>query len=94
MSAFNDIADAVMTLAETAEVGTIYFGSTPPDNGICLQPQSGSPTRTMLNKGMVYATPFVCNAKNKNQQTAFENLSLIHAVLTKTLTSRDRDWET
>ena len=86
MSTLNDIVTQVLTLAQAAGItGTLGIGATPPDGGTVLTPAAGYPTSTMGNKGMVYHSAFVCNSKNADQQIAFENLSLIHTALTKTV---------
>jgi hypothetical protein len=85
MSAFNDVLNKVIDLAEELNpYAEIIIGNTPPANGIAMFISSGNPNITDLEKGMVYSMHVMLNAKHTNQEIAFDTISDIHQNLTKT----------
>ena len=68
---------------EVKPYADIVFGSDPPVNGICMIQGAGAPTDTHLDKGMVYRLPVVLNGKNASQELVLDDLTAIHAALTR-----------
>jgi hypothetical protein len=68
---------------EVKPYADVVFGSDPPVNGICMIQGAGAPTDTHLDKGMVYRLPVVLNGKNASQELVLDDLTAIHAALTR-----------
>ncbi len=84
MSFYSDLIDNIAEKAEALGIyADIVYGSDPPYNGICMIPSSVGPADTHLNKGMVYDLPVLLNGKHEDQQTLLNDLTAIHAALTR-----------
>lgn len=84
MSFYTDLIDNIATEAEKTEpYANIVYGSDPPINGICMIPSGVGPIDTYMDKGMVYDLPVVLNGKNADQQILLDDLTRIHASLTR-----------
>ena len=84
MSFFSQLIDNIATAAENTEpYANIVYGSDPPNDGICMIPSSVGPIDTHLNKGMIYDLPVVLNGKNADQQLLLDDLTRIHAAITR-----------
>lgn len=68
---------------EVKPYAAVVFGSDPPVNGICMIQGASFPSDTHLDKGMVYRLPVVLNGKNNNQELVLDDLTRIHAALTR-----------
>lgn len=86
-----NIADLIDN--EVEPYAAVVFGSDPPDSGICMIQSAGAPTDTHLDKGMVYRLPVVLNGKNKSQSLLLDDLTRIHAALTKKTRYQDLSTE-
>ena len=81
---YTALLDNIAQAAEnTAPFSNIVYGSDPPINGICMIPTGVGPLQTHLDKGMIYDLPVVLNGKNENQQVLLDDLTKIHAALTR-----------
>lgn len=69
--------------SEAGLYASIVFGSDPPYNGICMIQGAGFPDEKHLDTGMLYRLPVLLNGKNESQELLLEDLTAIHAVLTK-----------
>ena len=84
MSFYSQLIDNIATAAENTEpYANIVYGSDPPNDGICMIPSSVGPIDTHLNKGMIYDLPVVLNGKNADQQLLLDDLTRIHAAITR-----------
>ena len=79
---YDEILQAVITMAEDAAGVIIITGSMPPDNGIAMTGQSTS-NPIYLDIGSNESMDIVCNGKNKNQQDIIRLLDTIHHDLTR-----------
>ena len=79
---YDEILQAVITMAEEAAGMSIITGSMPPDNGIAMTGQSTS-TPIFLDIGSNESLDVVCNGKNTSQQEVIRLLDEIHHNLTR-----------
>lgn len=90
MSFYSDMMDSITDAAESTDpYASIVYGSDPPANGICMTPGPGMPSDTHLDKGMIYRLPVVLNGKNTDQRKLIDDLTAIHAALTRRLDYSD-----
>jgi hypothetical protein len=79
---YDEILQAIINMAEEAAGVSIVTGSMPPDNGIAMTGQA-APQTIMLDIGSNERMSIVCNGKNRDQQTAIDQLDAIHRSLTR-----------
>lgn len=79
---YDEILQAVISMAESACGLPIITGSMPPDNGIAMTGQSVS-NPIYLDIGSNEQLDVVCNGKNTDQQEIIRLLDLIHHDLTR-----------
>lgn len=79
---YDEILQAVITMAEEAAGMSIITGSMPPDNGIAMTGQSSS-TPIFLDIGSNENLDVVCNGKNTSQVDIIRLLDAIHQHLTR-----------
>ena len=84
MSFYDAMLDKIAEAAEATEpYAKIVYGSDPPKDGICMIPSTGAPADTHLNKGMIIRLPILLNGKNADQEKLLNDLTAIHAALTR-----------
>ena len=84
MSFYDAMLDKIAEAAEATEpYAKIVYGSDPPKDGICMIPSAGAPADTHLNKGMIIRLPILLNGKNADQEKLLNDLTAIHAALTR-----------
>lgn len=79
---YDEILQALITMAESAAGISIVTGSNPPENGIAMTGQSASAT-IFLDIGTNERMSVVCNGKNTDQHTIITQLDAIHHALTR-----------
>lgn len=79
---YDEILQAVISMAEAAVGENILTGSMPPDNGIAMIGQSAS-TPIYLDIGSNEQMDVVCNGKDTDQQEIIRRLDAIHKDLTR-----------
>lgn len=79
---YDEILQAVISMAESACGTKIITGSMPPDNGIAMTGQSTS-NPIYLDIGSDEHMDVVCNGKNTSQQEIIQLLDAIHYNLTR-----------
>lgn len=79
---YDEVLQAVITMAEQASGMKILTGSMPPDNGIAMTGQSTSEP-IFLDIGSNEQMDVVCNGKNTSQQMIIKILDAIHHNLTR-----------
>ena len=79
---YDEILQAVITMAEEAAGMSIITGSMPPDNGIAMTGQSSS-TPIFLDIGSNENLDVVCNGKNTSQVDIIRLLDAIHQHRTR-----------
>lgn len=79
---YDEVLQAVITMAEQASGMKILTGSMPPDNGIAMTGQSTSEP-IFLDIGSNEQMDVVCNGKNTSQQMIIRVLDAIHHNLTR-----------
>ena len=85
MSFISELMENIRVAAEATEpYAPIVYGSDPPFDGICMIQGAGFPSEEHLDTGMLYQLPVLLNGKNESQELLLEDLTAIHAALTKT----------
>jgi hypothetical protein len=79
---YDEILQAIISMAEAASGVSIVVGSLPPDGGIAMT-GSAAPNSIMLDIGSNETMDIVCNGKHAEQQTVIGWLDAIHEDLTR-----------
>lgn len=79
---YNEVLQAVISMAAAASGVNVITGSLPPDNGIAMTGAASS-YPIFLDIGSNEEMMVVCNGKNTNQLAVINWLDSIHAALTR-----------
>lgn len=79
---YDDILQAVISMAETAAGVAIVTGSLPPDDGIAMTGQAAT-AAIFRDIGSNDRLSVVCNGKNTSQAAVIRQLDAIHHALTR-----------
>lgn len=79
---YDEILQAVISMAETATGKKIVTGSNPPPNSIAMT-GSAAPQSIFLDIGSNERMSIICNAKDESQEAVIRELDAIHAFLTR-----------
>ena len=82
MVLFDDVLQAVISMAEAAAGVPVVTGSMPPDDGIAMTGQASVST-TFRDIGSNQRMNIVCNGKNRDQAVVIRQLDAIHRDLTR-----------
>lgn len=79
---YDDIVQAIISMAESAAGVQIVTGSMPPDDGIAMT-GNGYSTDVYLDIGTDERITLVCNGKSTSQESIIRKLDAIHNSLTR-----------
>ena len=90
---YDEILQALISMAETAAGVQVFEGSLPPDNGLAMT-GNASEAAVFLDIGSDESMSILCNGKHREQQTVTQQLDEIHRYLTRRKTfPQGNNWQ-